>query len=77
MQQQELRKECLKDALKAGYELKVALTDVTKHGERELESLSIKELVKEAQIVVDRLEQGRDQIPEIKKFIDKYMFRCV
>jgi len=67
----------LKDALSTGDELKLALTDVTLYEERELDSLSTKELVKEAQIVVDRLEQARDQIPQIKKFIDKYIFSYV
>ena len=67
----------MKDALSTGDELKLALTDVTLYEERELDSLSTKELVKEAQIVVDRLEQARDQIPQIKKFIDKYIFSYV
>jgi len=45
--------------------------------ERELDSLVIKKIVKEAQLVVDRWEQARDQIPQIKKFIDKYIFSYV
>jgi len=77
MKKQELIKQCLKDALSTGNELKLALNDVTLYGERELDSLSTKELVKEAQIVVDRLERARDQIPQIKKFIDKYIFSNV
>jgi hypothetical protein len=77
MKEQELRKQCLKDALSTGKELELALTDITRGWERELDSLSIKEIVNKAQIVVDRLEQARDQIPQIKKFIDKYIFSCV
>jgi hypothetical protein len=77
MKEQELRKECLKDALNTGDELELSLSDITHGWERELDSVSIKEIVKEAQLVVDRLEQASDQIPRIKKFIDKYIFSYV
>ncbi|MBF0559462.1 MAG: hypothetical protein HQL08_11865 [Nitrospirae bacterium] len=77
MKDQEIRKQCLKDALITGDELKLALTDIIKDGERELDSLSIKEIVREAQLVVDRYEQAQEQIPGIKKFIDKYIFSYV
>lgn len=77
MKEQELRKQCLKDALSTGVELELALTDIIVDGERELDSLRIKEIVKEAQLVVDRWEQTRNQIPRIKQFIDKYIYSYV
>jgi len=77
MKKQEIRKQCLRDALSTGDELKLALTDATLDREGDLDSLSTKEMVREAQLVVDRLEQTRDQIPRIKRFIDKYIHSSI